>query len=524
MDVGAFLDAAEPSTTPASSNMCRRCRSGRDSWRSRVNHCRQSCNACWRSGESNGSTPTRWPCWSWPAPAATSSSAAPPAARRSATTCRFWKRRSPTRGGRCICSRPKGAAQDQLKGLLELLVESRVQPADQPGVFDGDTPTAQRRRIQAEANLVLSNPDMLHASILPYHPKWGRFFSQLRYIVLDEVHTYRGILGANVPACSDGSRRICENYGSRPVVPGSQRHDRQSGRAGRPLDRPRRRGGRRRRGPARPQVFRPLESLAAGQDRLARRSASDDAVTLMAEAMPAAQALAFTRTRQAAELVHRYVKKSWRNSARRWPIRCGLIAADTCPTSAAQIEQACSPEAAPAWRPPTRWSWASTSVRWTWRCWPAIPEPSPAPGEQAGRSGRRREESLAILLAGNDPVDQYLWRHPDYFFLTNAGARSGRPGKPVRFGQPSEGGRLRAAAGRKRRRDVWAAGRADCRSSCAATGELAEVGGRSTRGLGRIPRRAVSLRHMSDNTFSIVLLQAGLVHRAVSRDSGSRTK
>ncbi len=76
---------------------------------------------------------------------------------------------------------------------------------------------AQRRRIQAESQLVLSNPDMLHASILPYHPKWSRFFSNLRYVVVDEIHTYRGILGANVACVLRRLERVCEHYGSRPV-------------------------------------------------------------------------------------------------------------------------------------------------------------------------------------------------------------------------------------------------------------------------------------------------------------------
>ena len=89
--------------------------------------------------------------------------------------------------------------------------------AIRPGVYDGDTPTAQRRRIRGEANLVLSNPDMLHASVLPYHPKWAAFFSELRYVVVDEVHTYRGILGAHVSAVLRRLMRVCEHYGSRPV-------------------------------------------------------------------------------------------------------------------------------------------------------------------------------------------------------------------------------------------------------------------------------------------------------------------
>ena len=93
----------------------------------------------------------------------------------------------------------KALAQDQLKGLLELVGEDEeLAAAVRPGVYDGDTPTAQRRRIRNEANLVLSNPDMLHAAILPYHPKWAQLFTELKFIVIDEVHTYRGVFGSHV--------------------------------------------------------------------------------------------------------------------------------------------------------------------------------------------------------------------------------------------------------------------------------------------------------------------------------------
>ncbi len=112
----------------------------------------------------------------------------------------------------------KALAQDQHKNLLELLAGCEAGRQVASGVFDGDTPTSQRRRIQAEAQLVLSNPDMLHASILPYHPKWSRFFSNLRWVVIDEIHTYRGILGANVACVLRRLARVCEHYGSRPVV------------------------------------------------------------------------------------------------------------------------------------------------------------------------------------------------------------------------------------------------------------------------------------------------------------------
>ena len=138
-------------------------------------------------------------------------------------------------GGRALYLFPtKALAQDQLKGLLELVAtDPELARAMRPGVYDGDTPTAQRRRIRGEANLVLSNPDMLHASILPYHPKWAAFFAELRYVVIDEVHTYRGILGAHVSAVL---RRLDARVRALRLaarVSRRQRHDRQSGRADR---------------------------------------------------------------------------------------------------------------------------------------------------------------------------------------------------------------------------------------------------------------------------------------------------
>ena len=113
----------------------------------------------------------------------------------------------------------KALAQDQQKSLLDLVSRQKdLANRVNVGVYDGDTPTAQRRRIRAEANLVLSNPDMVHASLLPYHPKWGGFFEHLRYVVLDEVHTYRGIFGAHVAAVLKRLERICAHYGTRPTI------------------------------------------------------------------------------------------------------------------------------------------------------------------------------------------------------------------------------------------------------------------------------------------------------------------
>ena len=204
----------------------------------------------------------------------------------------------------------KALAQDQLKGLLELIGESDLAGRVVPGVYDGDTPPAQRRRIKAEANLVLSNPDMLHASLMPYHAKWSRFFSGLSYVVIDEAHTYRGILGAHVACVLRRLMRICEHHGSQPVFIAT------SATIGNPGELVSRLIGREVAivdddgSPRGRKHFVLWNPSPMGNDRLAQRGASDDAVELLIEAVDAgAQALAFARTRQATELIQRYAEE-----------------------------------------------------------------------------------------------------------------------------------------------------------------------------------------------------------------------
>ena len=90
---------------------------------------------------------------------------------------------------------------------------------DQIGVFtyDGDTPQDARRTIRARAHLVLSNPDMVHSGILPHHPRWAKLFENLRYVIIDELHAYRGVFGSHLCNVLRRLRRICRHYGSNPV-------------------------------------------------------------------------------------------------------------------------------------------------------------------------------------------------------------------------------------------------------------------------------------------------------------------
>jgi DEAD/DEAH box helicase domain-containing protein len=402
----------------------------------------------------------------------------------------------------------KALAQDQLKGLLELVGDnSDLATAIRPGVYDGDTPTAQRRRIRGEANLVLSNPDMLHASVLPYHPKWAALFSDLRYVVIDEVHTYRGILGAHVSAVLRRLVRVCEHYGSRPVFLAASATIANPGELARRLvgrdvavidddGSPRGR-----------KYFALWNPSPLGSDSLARRSASDDAVVWLVEAIDAGgQALAFTRTRQASELIHRYTRE--RLVAQHSPLadRVRAYRGGYLPNERRQIEQ-------------DLFSGNLRGVAATNALELGIdigtldvallvnyPGTIASSWQQAGRSGRRNDESLAVLLAGNDPVDQYLLRHPEYFFAQSPEHAVVDPDNPYVLAK-----HLSSAAFElpvvDSDLDRFGPLAAPIAGALESDGHLIDVKGQYFFAGGQNPAVGVSLRHMSDNTFSIVLIE-----------------
>lgn len=110
----------------------------------------------------------------------------------------------------------KALSQDQASALGEFLGVLGAQDQVQIETYDGDTPPARRRAVREDVRLLISNPDMLHTGILPHHPRWADFFEHLRWIVIDELHVYRGIFGSNVANVLRRLRRIAEFYGSDP--------------------------------------------------------------------------------------------------------------------------------------------------------------------------------------------------------------------------------------------------------------------------------------------------------------------
>jgi len=401
----------------------------------------------------------------------------------------------------------KALAQDQLKGLLELLSgEEEVAARIRPGVYDGDTPTAQRRRIKAESALVLSNPDMLHASMLPYHSKWSRFFANLKYVVVDEIHTYRGILGANVACVLRRLQRVCEHYGATPQFIGAsatianpgELAERVLGHEVQVVDQDGSPRGR--------KFFALWNPTEIGKDQLARRSAADDAVWLMTEAIEAgAQALTFTRTRQASELVNRYVQDELRDRRSKYVESMRSYRGGYLPNERRQIE-------ADLFAGRLRGVSATNALELGVDIGSLdavfltnYPGTIASTWQQAGRSGRRQNESLAVLLAGNDPIDQYLLRHPEYFFAQSPEHAVVDPENPYVLAN-----HLKAAAFELplEEQDTGRFGELTTTIAdiLAETGELTPIDGRVYFSGGQNPAHKISLRHMSDDTFSIILV------------------
>ncbi|QDS97352.1 DEAD/DEAH box helicase [Adhaeretor mobilis] len=422
-----------------------------------------------------------------------------------------------TRGGdapaRALCLYPtKALAQDQLKGVLELVADDEeLAKAVHPGVFDGDTPTAQRKRIRNEATLVLSNPDMLHAAILPYHPKWAEFFTSLKFVVIDEVHTYRGILGAHVSAVLRRLKRICKHYGSNPTFLSTSATIANPGQlVGKLLDRelkvidddgsPR---GRKYFAMWNPV---PLATKQGSADSLARRSAADDAVTWMVEALQAGgQALAFTRTRQAAELVHRYTTEQLAEQRSPHVDKVRAYRGGYLPNERRQIEE-------------DLFSGKLRGVATTNALELGIdigsldvalmvnyPGTIASCWQQAGRSGRTTEESLAVLLAGNDPVDQYLLRHPEYFFAQSPEHAVVDANNPYVLAKHLPCAAFELPLTEEDFATFGPLSEPIVDVLCEEE-HLAEVRGQFYHPGGSNPSVAVSLRNMSDNTVSIVLV------------------
>jgi DEAD/DEAH box helicase domain-containing protein len=312
----------------------------------------------------------------------------------------------------------KALAQDQLRGLRRLADrDPDLDGLVRAGTYDGDTPSPTRRKLRSEANVILTNPEMLHQGILPYHSRWSSFFADLKYVVLDEIHTYRGIFGSHVANVLRRLNRICAYYGSSPTyvccsatIANAQEHA--SRLIGMPVVLVDSDGS-----PRGPKLFLLWNPPFVDSAKMERRSSNEEAHELLVALLRrGVQTIAFARTRVVAELLYRYSAEALARINPKLAKSVRAYRAGYLPEERREIERLLfsgelmgvtstnalelgidvgSLDAAVIVSYPG-------SIASTW--------------QQAGRAGRGSDEALVALVAYNDPLDQYLMRNPEFLF------------------------------------------------------------------------------------------------------------
>ncbi|MCX7912507.1 MAG: DEAD/DEAH box helicase, partial [Dehalococcoidales bacterium] len=202
----------------------------------------------------------------------------------------------------------KALAQDQL-GKFHGLFSPSVLPYESVVTFDGDTPRSERANVRRHGRVILTNPDMLHVGIMPQHQSWAPLFRNLRYVVIDEAHVYRGVFGSHVACVLRRLRRLCRHYGSSPqfilcsaTVANPGEHARTL--TGLPCEVVDRDGSPR---GAKEFVF--WNPPVIDEGKTARRSAHWEATGLLVGLVrQGIRSLVFTRTRRLCELIYVYAR------------------------------------------------------------------------------------------------------------------------------------------------------------------------------------------------------------------------
>jgi len=303
----------------------------------------------------------------------------------------------------------KALAQDQLR-RIRLLAGKQVEVA----AYDGDTPSAARYAARQKARVLLTNPDMVHLSLLPRHERWDDFLFNLKYVVIDEAHTYRGVFGSNVANVLRRLRRVASFYGAEPrfiLASATIRNAREHAEHltglevthisgdGAPVG-------------ARKIVF--WEPPLVQEELNLRRSTHGEAAGLLAELMRNdVRSICFTKSRRSAELIYQQtvdlLKQSDPHLADRLsPYRAGytpeqrrgietmlfsgkLLAVVSTSALELGIDIGALDAALTVGYPGTMAS--------LWQQW--------------GRAGRGKGHSLGVFVAGNDALEQFFVKHPD---------------------------------------------------------------------------------------------------------------
>ena len=375
----------------------------------------------------------------------------------------------------------KALAQDQLAELYGVIEGLGADIGT--FTYDGDTPQDARKAIRARAHVVVTNPDMLHKGILPHHTKWVKLFENLRYVVVDELHSHRGVYGSHVANIFRRLPRLCEFYGSRPQFLCSSATIGNPRELAEALTGRRDDAGRRERRAARRALLRHLQP--AGGEPAAGHPALRPRLRARRRALLPGQGAADDRLRALAPL-HRDPRHLPEGGAGDAP---GLRGRHPRLPRRLPAPEAARDRARPARRarcwascPPTRWSWGSTSAASTSRCCSATRAAWPPPGSRRAARAAARGPRSSVLVANSTPLNQFIARNPDYFFGSPVEAGPHQPGQPPHPGQPREVRGLRAALHRRRalrRARTWTRSWGSSRRSGSCTGPATAGTGRA---------------------------------------------
>jgi len=309
----------------------------------------------------------------------------------------------------------KALAQDQLRSLRELTIEQKIKL--NYATFDGDTPQNERAAIKRSAEIVLSNPDMVHLGILPNHSAWKEFFSRLRYVVIDEAHVYRGVFGSHVANVVRRLKRLCAHYGSSPqfilctaTIANPREHVERL--TGLPFEVVAEDGS-----PHGGKEFVFWNPPIIDEAKSARRSPNSEATLLLTELMKRnIRSLAFTRSRRLTELIYMYVRDQLKKDAPKLADKVKPYRAGYMPEDRRQIERELFDGKLLAAVATTALELGVDIGDLDATVLTGYPGSIASTWQQAGRSGRGREDSISFLIGLDNPLDQYLMRHPEFFF------------------------------------------------------------------------------------------------------------
>ena len=308
----------------------------------------------------------------------------------------------------------KALSSDQVDELQRLIEALEI--GLRTYTYDGDTPADARRTIRAAGHIVVTNPDMLHAAILPHHTKWLRLFENLRYVVLDELHHYRGVFGSHLANVLRRLLRLCRFYGSAPqficcsaTIGNPREHaERLIGRAVALVDQNGAPSGKKVIGLYNP----PVVNRALG----IRRDAVREAVALAGELLTGrVQTIFFARTRLSAELLTTYLRDEARRHNLAAESICGYRAG-YLPSERRRIEAGLRSGAVRAVAATNALELGIDIGQLGAAIVVGYPGTIASTWQQMGRAGRRGDLSLAILVGTSGALDQFIVTHPDYLF------------------------------------------------------------------------------------------------------------